>query len=385
MRMLLPWLLLTFVAPWSLHTWLLHAFPSLRGLKTEIAWALGGFASLHFPLSWCIFHWHSSLAASLHTAVVTALIAATALAPLSAWHTLHEFWKRRLSRPAVVVAGGAGLRNRRQALEAAAGLTLLATSGSALGWGAARGRRAFELPEVPVKVAGWPRSLDGYVIVQLSDIHAGAFVDEALLDEGLALVRRAKPDLLVLTGDLVDFDPEYARLVARRLSDLRPRDGVGVIFGNHDHYAGQQAVGSALRAAGIEPLVNSGRLLRAADGGGFALLGVDDLSARRYGRAGPRLEQCLKWVPPDRPRILLSHQPSTVKSWPGKVALQLSGHTHGGQVNPARVLNSAFEYVAGHYQVGSTQLYVNRGFGTVGPPVRVGSPPEVARIVIVAG
>jgi hypothetical protein len=90
-------------------------------------------------------------------------------------------------------------------------------------------------------------------------------------------------------------------------------------------------------------------------------------------------------VPPDRPRILLSHQPPTVDAWAGQVALQLSGHTHGGQINPgSEMLNPLFEYIAGVYFVRGTMLYVNRGFGTVGPPSRVGAPPEVTRIVLVA-
>jgi predicted MPP superfamily phosphohydrolase len=131
--------------------------------------------------------------------------------------------------------------------------------------------------------------------------------------------------------------------------------------------------------------VNQGRLLRAGDGGGFALLGVDDRWSKRYGGPGARLDLALSMVPPDAPRILLSHQPPTVDLWAGNVALQLSGHTHGGQINPGfRPADLFFRYVAGTYVVRGTTLYVNRGFGTVGPPSRVGAPPEVTRIVLVA-
>jgi hypothetical protein len=90
-------------------------------------------------------------------------------------------------------------------------------------------------------------------------------------------------------------------------------------------------------------------------------------------------------VPEDAPRILLSHQPSTVELWPGRVALQLSGHTHGGQINPGfRPADLLFRYVAGPYEVSGTTLYVNRGFGTAGPPSRVGAPPEVTKVVLVS-
>ena len=194
----------------------------------------------------------------------------------------------------------------------------------------------------------------------------------------------AKPDLLVVTGDMVDFDPAFAPLVARKLAAVAPRDGIFACLGNHDYYAGADKVASTLDAAGVRMLVNDGRLVRASDGGGFALLGVDDLWSRRYRRQGPRLDLALR-VAAAAPRILLSHQPMTVDDWAGRVALQLSGHTHGGQINPGfRPADLFMRYVAGEYRVQGTVLYVNRGFGTVGPPSRVGAPPEVTRIVLVA-
>ena len=142
-------------------------------------------------------------------------------------------------------------------------------------------------------------------------------VGERTLNEGLALVRRAKADLLVVTGDLVDYRAAFAPLVARKLADVAPRDGVVAILGNHDHYAGATAVLEALRAAGLTTLVNEGRVLRPADGGGFALLGVEDLWARRGTRKGPDLERALQDVPEHLPRILLSHQPKSVNELGG--------------------------------------------------------------------
>jgi hypothetical protein len=274
---------------------------------------------------------------------------------------------------------------RRQAVEATAGVALFGATGAMLGWGMVRGRHAFELREVPLRIRGLPRVLDGYVIAQVSDIHAGAFVGERELDEGLALVRLARPDLIVVTGDFVDFDPNYAPIAARKLADLPARDGVAAVLGNHDYYAGADAVIATLAGAGIDVLRDAGRRIRSADGGGFALLGVDDLSSEKHGRTGPRLARALSAVPPDLARILLSHQPSTVDAWAGQVAVQLSGHTHGGQINPGFSPAGLFmKYVAGAYEVNGTTLYVNRGFGTVGAPSRVGVPPEVTRIVLVA-
>jgi predicted MPP superfamily phosphohydrolase len=255
-----------------------------------------------------------------------------------------------------------------------------------LGWGMARTRHEYRLIEIPVRIPGLPRALDGYVVAQVSDIHAGDFVGPKDIDAGLALVREARPDLLVVTGDIVDFDSVFAPLVARKLADVAPRDGVVASLGNHDYYSGASEVDTALRAAGIDVLVNAGKVIRPRDRGGFALLGVSDRSAWRHGGPKPDLERALAMVPQDLPRVLLSHQPQTIDKWAGRVALQLSGHTHGGQINPGNAFLGPFiEYIAGEYSVNGTTLYVNRGLGTVGPPARVGVPPEVTRIVLVAG
>ncbi len=274
---------------------------------------------------------------------------------------------------------------RRQAIEKVGGLVVLGASTTALGWGMARGRHAFQIEEVVVKVAGLPRALDGYTIAQVSDIHVGLFVGERELREGLSRVAEIKPDLIVATGDLVDIDPSFAPMMAHALAALKARDGVAAILGNHDYYTGARKVTAALRAAGINTLVNAGVHLRKNDGGGFALLGVDDLSADRSGGEGPVLEKAIAMVPPDAPRILLAHQPRFFREAQGQVALQLSGHTHGGQINPGfRPADFFMEFVAGRYEAAGSTLWVNRGFGVAGPPSRVGAPPEVTKIVLVA-
>ena len=377
-------LAVTLTSSWIFFLWAVAAFPWLQTRKRGVAVALAALCSIPPGARWFVVHWHSQLASDVQTLCSMVLVAMVfASVPIALLHVgLHRAKSRpRSMEPPPEQAG----ISRRQVVEGAAGVALLASSGSMLGWGMAYGRHQFELCEIAVRIPGLPRALDGYVIAQVSDIHVGAHVGERELNEGLALVRRARPDLIAVTGDLVDFEPEATRLAARKLVDVAPRDGVVATLGNHDYYAGADGVLSALRAAGVIALVDEGRVMRAADAGGFALLGVDDKASRGYGRSGPRLERALVMVPRELPRILLSHQPTTVNLWPGKVALQLSGHTHGGQINPAsRTVNLLFEYLAGTYSVGGTTLYVNRGFGTVGPPARVGAPPEVTRIVLVA-
>ena len=143
---------------------------------------------------------------------------------------------------------------------------------------------------------------------------------------------------------------------------------------------------AALASAGIDVLVNESRVIRKADGGGFALVGLDDYYGVKYGARGPDLAGSLALAQKDVPRILLAHQPRMFDAAAGKVALQISGHTHGLQFElaggAARLMH---KYVAGRYDKDGSVLYVNRGFGVTGPPSRVGVSPEVTKIVLAAG
>ncbi len=276
---------------------------------------------------------------------------------------------------------------RRAFLERAATGSALLLGGGSAAYGALFGRRDIRVETVPVRIAGLPRTLDGFTIVQISDIHFGLYVRDDEVRAAAELIRRARPDLVVLTGDLLDHDPACAPFLGQLLERLRgaARHGIAVIPGNHDHYAGVDVVLDTARRAGASVLVNQGRVVGDA-GGGFALLGVDDVWMRRAG-GGPDLSRALATVPRDLPRVLLCHNPAFFPEAADRVALQLSGHTHGGQINVGDALTGLvlpFGYVAGLYTRGDAQLYVNRGFGTAGPPSRVGSPPEITRVVLVA-
>jgi uncharacterized protein len=327
---------------------------------------------------------HASFAAGVFAAAMTeTMIVLIAALPLAAVRVIGLL----VARWTPVAARGADERRitRRQAVERVGGAIVLGGTTATLGWGAIRGRYEFGIEEVTVRIVGLPRELDGYTIAQVSDLHVGNFVQEKELAMGLSLVKDVRADLIVVTGDLIDYDPAYIPMMLAALRKLEARDGMVAILGNHDYYAGAPGIAEAIRAAGIDMLKNEGRLLRAKDGGGFALLGVDDLWAARYGSSGPVLARAIAMVPEDRPRILLSHQPRSVDLWPGQVALQLSGHTHGGQVNPGfRPADFLMPYVSGRYEVKGTTLYVNRGFGVVGPPARVNAPPEITKIILVS-
>ncbi len=298
-----------------------------------------------------------------------------------------------VSMPVVSTPVAAALPRRIFLAQAAASSAFLIGGASSL-YGALKGRHDYSVEEVVFKLPGLSRRLDGFSIAQLSDVHIGVFVGDAELRIAEELLRQAKPDLIVLTGDLLDNDPRLAGQLGRFVRRLSPlaRAGVVAISGNHDYFAGVEAMASAVIGAGARMLRNDALLIGDA-AAGFALLGVDDVYAAREG-GGPDLGRALRALPRldgriapavDLPRVLLCHNPSFFAESAGRVALQLSGHTHGGQVNlgirPADYLLPG-GWVAGRYAKRGSALYVNRGFGTVGPPARIGAPPEVTRIVL---
>ena len=283
--------------------------------------------------------------------------------------------------------------SRRIALERVAGAATYGVTTLALGWGAVRGRHAFEIEEVVVRLPKWPRALDGYTIAQVSDIHVGAFIGDRELGEGFELVRRIRPDLLVATGDLVDSEAHVIGELLARMQGIPARDGLFAILGNHDHYAGAEIVAAGIERSRVRLLDNASVRIRPNDGGGFVLAGVDDLRGRSQLDAlpedafgGPDLAKALRGVSRDLPRILLAHQPEYFDEAKGIVDLQLSGHTHGGQINPGfRPADLLMKYVSGRYEGSGSTLWVNRGFGTTGPPSRVRAAPEITKIVLVSG
>jgi predicted MPP superfamily phosphohydrolase len=275
----------------------------------------------------------------------------------------------------------------------AAGSAFLVGGSSSL-YGALVGRHDYTIEELAVRLPGLSKALDGFTIVQLSDIHVGSLVGEAELEAGVEFVARARPDLVVLTGDLIDHDPRVAEKLGRFVRRLVPlaREGVTAITGNHDFYAGVSETVSALERGGAQVLRNQGRVIGGARG--FTLLGVDDVWAKRFDpQAGPDLGSALQSlakvdgrnVGRDLPRVLLCHNPSYFEQAAGHVDLQVSGHTHGGQVNLLVRPGELFlknGWISGLYERSGSKLYVNRGFGTAGPPARIGSPPEITRLVL---
>jgi hypothetical protein len=237
---------------------------------------------------------------------------------------------------------------------------------------------------VEIGLARWPRELDGFRIAQISDIHIGPILGRAFAEDLVRRVNALAPDLVAITGDLVDGD---ARLLAGEVAPfagLRARHGAYFVTGNHDHYSGARAWSAVVSGLGIRVLRNERVEIRSG-GAVFDLLGVDDHRGDVVGGdGGEDLGRALAGRDPARAAILLAHDPSTFRraSELG-IDLQLSGHTHGGQIWPFEwLVRLVVPFVAGLYRRGGAILYVSRGTGFWGPPMRLRAPAEIGEIVL---
>ncbi|MBN2437924.1 MAG: metallophosphoesterase [Deltaproteobacteria bacterium] len=224
-----------------------------------------------------------------------------------------------------------------------------------------------------------PKEAGRIRIVQISDVHVGVLIRGDYLAGILRKVREAAPDLLVSTGDLVDGQGNDLAEAAAQFREIRPRYGKIAVTGNHEFYAGIDEAIAFTENAGFTVL--RGEIATVA--GAVDLAGVDDPGIHRSGfRGGPSDREVLSWAGGGRFTILLKHQPLVEKDAPGAFDLQLSGHTHGGQIFPFSLMTRlVFPFHAGNYRLtGGALLHVSRGTGTWGPPVRFLAPPEITII-----
>jgi predicted MPP superfamily phosphohydrolase len=268
----------------------------------------------------------------------------------------------------------------------AGGAVLVAGTAGLVSYRSATGPAVIE--EVPIRLPRLPATLSGYTIAQISDLHVGPTIREKEVRRVVAQTNGMKPDLIVITGDLMDGTPRELGEIMAELARLEARDGVLFVTGNHEYYSGVDAWLEVLPTLGIRPLRNE--QLNIGDAGGrFTLAGVDDWSASQFGRGhGMDLEKAVAGHDPERPLVLLAHQPREFQAAVlAGVDLQLSGHTHGGQLFPFNyAVRAAFPWVKGLYRetvAGRTgQIYVSRGTGYWGPPMRLGSPPEISKLIL---
>ncbi|WP_411085378.1 metallophosphoesterase [Streptomyces sp. 061-3] len=237
-------------------------------------------------------------------------------------------------------------------------------------YGVLRGPR---VKRVTVPLAKLPRSAHGFRIAVVSDIHLGPILGRAHTQRIVDTINRTQPDLIAVVGDLVDGTVADLGPAAEPLAGLTARHGAFFVTGNHEYFSGAAQWVDHIRELGLNPLENA-----RVEIDGFDLAGVNDVAGESEGQ-GPDFERALGDRDRTRASVLLAHQPVVIDDAVAHgVDLQLSGHTHGGQLWPGNYLAElANPTVAGLERYGDTQLYVSRGAGAWGPPVRVGAPSDI--------
>jgi predicted MPP superfamily phosphohydrolase len=233
---------------------------------------------------------------------------------------------------------------------------------------------------VDVKIS----NLNGnYNMVQLSDIHIGGLVDKNFIANLVQRVNALNPDIIVITGDMVDISLKYANDALDELLDLQAPLGKYFIVGNHEYFHGLEEIIQAVKKRNIRVLENESVYI-GDKSNGFNLAGVYDVMGYRIEHHQPDLKKALSGIERSRPTILLAHQPRFIEEVDDTVDLMLSGHTHGGQIYPFRLLVRLVQpYLEGLYQHSKkTQVYVNRGTGFWGPPMRLGASSEITNLRI---
>lgn len=243
--------------------------------------------------------------------------------------------------------------------------------------------RDIRTEKIKIVTSKLPPGLDLITIAQISDIHLGLTVRHSFLEKVITIVNTANPDLLISTGDLVDAEINHLTGLAELLQQVKPKYGKFAITGNHEFYAGLEQALAFTERAGFKVLRGEGITVE----GIFNIVGVDDPAGIGMGQANPQQEmEALGGVPQNLFTMLLKHRPEVHQDTVGLFDLQLSGHTHRGQIFPfSLVTKLAYPMQNGvHKLIGGGVLYTNRGTGTWGPPMRFLAPPEITIIEVVS-
>ena len=252
--------------------------------------------------------------------------------------------------------------------------------------GIVNARRLARVVEVEVPISNLPQALQGFSIVQISDIHVGPTIKKGYIRAIVEAVNRLKPDVVAVTGDIVDGSVAHLRQHVAPLAALSARHGVFAVTGNHEYYSGVDAWVAELRRLGINVLMNENTLLEHG-GAGVVIAGVTDFSAHRFdpaqksdpqaALAGASTQAAVK--------VLLAHQPrSAPAAAEAGFDVQLSGHTHGGQFLPWKWFVPLQQpFTAGLHRLRNLWVYTSRGTGYWGPPIRFGAPSEITFLRLV--
>lgn len=280
----------------------------------------------------------------------------------------------------LLLLAAAGALAPAWARDSAAAVAALALLLTLLGF--ANARRTARVRRVRIPLPGLHPGLEGLRIVQISDIHVGPTIKQDYLRAIVERVNALRPDVVAVTGDLVDGSVAELAAHVAPLADLRAAHGVYFVTGNHEYYSGVHGWVRELQRLGLAVLHNEHVVLRHG-GGTLVLAGVPDYMGHRFDpahRSDPAL--ALRGAPAEATRVLLAHQPRTAAAAAqAGFDLQLSGHTHGGQFLPWTFFVPLQQpFTAGLHQLGRLKIYVSRGTGYWGPPKRLGAPSEIAEL-----
>ena len=369
------------------------------GWALPIAIALGIVGTLFLPVIMVILRrtgvdnrfidvlvWSGYMGVGFLSFVFTCLVIRDAL-----WLPAGAFYKikARISKSAPKKAGSNPIENpsRRGFLVNSMNYGIVATAALSTGYGIAEARRTPEVKEVRVPIKNLPGNFDGFRIVQLTDVHISPTFRRSCVEEIVAVVNTLNADIVALTGDLVDGTVAQLAYDAAPLGKIKSAAGNYFVTGNHEYYSGVIEWIAEVRRLGFTVLINEHRIITSGKSK-MLLAGVTDYRESRIladHRSDP--QKALSAAAETNIKILLAHQPKSIfAAARAGYDLQISGHTHGGQFFPWNfVVGLTQPYVSGLYKHADTQIYVSRGTGYWGPPVRVGSPSEITLIKLVSG
>jgi uncharacterized protein len=276
--------------------------------------------------------------------------------------------------------------NRRVFLARASAAAAGAASVGLVGVGMSSALGPPDLFRLPVRLRRLDPAFNGFRIAVVSDIHLGPLAGRAHTERIVRMINEAEPDLVAIVGDLVDGTVEELGSAAEPLQDLASREGTFFVTGNHEYFVDDTSSWlHELDRLGVQPLRNENTVIRRG-AAAFDLAGVNDVAGEERSDP-PDFDRALAGVDASRPTILLAHQPVQVEEAAARgVDLQLSGHTHGGQMWPFHyIVRAGQPSLAGLSTVDETQLYVTRGAGFWGPPLRVGAPPDITVLSLESG
>ncbi|HET6417464.1 MAG TPA: metallophosphoesterase [Polyangiales bacterium] len=250
------------------------------------------------------------------------------------------------------------------------------------GWGVWSAIRPVEVKRVSVRLKKLPGSLNGLRLVQLTDMHIGLTIGRDFVEDVVRKVNALEPDIVAITGDLIDGSVEDLGAAVAPLGEIEARLGTFFVTGNHEYYSGADSWLAFLGTLDIRVLRNE-HVELSKDGEAIHLAGVDDWTAHQFGNGhGSDMARAMAGRDASKPVILLAHQPIQFdEARAHGVDLQISGHTHGGQIFPFGLLTRlAQPFLSGLHQRGDSQIYVSSGTGYWGPPMRIAAPAEITLI-----